>query len=371
MHGQGADLQLDRLALGTDHCRVQRLVHVELRHRDVVLEPARHRLPGRVDDAERGVAVAHRVNQDADAHQVIDVGEVATAHDHLLVDRVVVLRAAGDGGLHPGGLQVAGHRLDDLGEVGVPGRRPLGHQPDDLVVPLRVEGREREILQLPFDRVHAQPVRERSQHLERLAGDPLLLVRRQEPERAHVVQPVGQLDDQHPRVARHRDDHLADRLGLSGIPILDLVQLRHTVDAVGDLGVEVALELVECVPGVLDGVVQQRGDQRGAVHAQLGQDRGHRERMGDIRVAALAELAAMVLLGDVVGALQDTQVRLWVSHPVGGHQRFQDGLDQGWALTAGGQPAGQPGADPAPVGGAILAGRLRSRIVVVQQRQPG
>ena len=58
----GADLHLDRLALRPHHRRVQRLVQVELGHRDVVLEPPLHRRPHRVDRAERGVAVLHRVD---------------------------------------------------------------------------------------------------------------------------------------------------------------------------------------------------------------------------------------------------------------------------------------------------------------------
>ncbi len=55
-----------------------------------------HRVPPGVDHAERGVAVAVVLDQDADADQVVDVGELAAAHDHLLVDRVVVLGPAGD-----------------------------------------------------------------------------------------------------------------------------------------------------------------------------------------------------------------------------------------------------------------------------------
>ena len=67
---------------GTDHGRVQRAVPVELRHRDVVLEAARHRLPERVDQAERAVAVAWRllsVALDDHAHrgQVVDLVEPA------------------------------------------------------------------------------------------------------------------------------------------------------------------------------------------------------------------------------------------------------------------------------------------------------
>src|SRR5207302_11465188 len=57
VHLPGADLYLDRLALGPHHRRVQRLVEVELRHGDVVLETPLYRLPGGVDRTERGVAV--------------------------------------------------------------------------------------------------------------------------------------------------------------------------------------------------------------------------------------------------------------------------------------------------------------------------
>ena len=94
--------------------------------------------------------------------QVPDVGEVAAADDHLLVDRVVVLGPAGDDGVDVGGLELLGDRGGHLGEVGVAGRGALGDQPDDLVVALGVEGGERQVLQLPLDRVHAQPVRQRS-----------------------------------------------------------------------------------------------------------------------------------------------------------------------------------------------------------------
>ena len=46
---------------------------------------------------------------------------------------------------------------------------------------------------------------------------------------------------------------------------------------------------------------------------RLGQDGRDRERVGDVRVAGLAELAAVVLLGDVVRPLQDLQVGLRVA----------------------------------------------------------
>jgi hypothetical protein len=70
------------------------------------------------------------------------------------------------------------------------------------------------------------------------------------------VQPVGHLDHQHPRIARHRGDHLADRLALGGVAQLDPVQLGHPVDEMADLVAEIRRQCLQGVTGVLDRVVQ-------------------------------------------------------------------------------------------------------------------
>jgi len=204
---------------------------------------------------------------------------------------------------------------------------------------------EGQVLQLPLDRGHAEPVRQRGEHLERLAGLAGLLLRRQEAHRAHVVQPVRQLDHQDARVPRHGDHHLADGLRLGGRAQLDLVQLGHTVDQVRDLLAEVGTQLLEQVAGVLDGVVQQRGHQRGGVHAQLGQDRGHGERVRDVGVAGLALLPGVALLGDVVGLLQQRQVGVRVQ--LGGARRRAARAPVDRTGARRGDPPGDPGAHPA------------------------
>ena len=114
VHLVGADLDLDRAPLRPDHRRVQRLVQVELRRRDVVLEAAGDRVPAGVDRAEHRVAVADVVDEHPDADQVVDLVELATAHDHLLVDRVVLLRPADDLALDLRRLEVVVDRVDDL-----------------------------------------------------------------------------------------------------------------------------------------------------------------------------------------------------------------------------------------------------------------
>ena len=112
VHLARADLELDRAALRTHHRRVQRLVEVELGHGDVVLEPALHRTPQRVDRAQRAVAVLHRVDDHPHADEVVDLVELLAPHDHLLVDRPVVLRPAGHLGVDVQLLEPGAHRAE-------------------------------------------------------------------------------------------------------------------------------------------------------------------------------------------------------------------------------------------------------------------
>ena len=173
----------------------------------------------------------------------------------------------------------------------------------------------------------------------------LLLVARHVAERPHVVQPVGELDDQDADVAGHRDDHLADGLRLGGGTVLDLVQLGDAVDEGRDVLAELAAQLVQRVGGVLDGVVQQRGADRLGVHAEFGEDRGHRERVGDVRVARLALLVLVPVRGHLVGTFHRPHVRLRVVRADGLDQRFEYRVHAGPPLCSEPrQAAANPGA---------------------------
>ena len=96
VHVDGPDLDLEGQAAVADDRRVQRLVAVRPRHRDEVLDPSRDRLPGLMDDAERGVAVLHRIGDDADGDQVVDLLELDLLPFQLQEDAVEALDAAVD-----------------------------------------------------------------------------------------------------------------------------------------------------------------------------------------------------------------------------------------------------------------------------------
>ena len=102
VHVLGADLHFDRHAVRPEQRGVQRLVAVDARDRDVVLEASRHRLEHAVHDAERAVAGVGAVDDDAQAVHVDDLGERRALALHLLVDAVEVLLARLDLGLDVG-----------------------------------------------------------------------------------------------------------------------------------------------------------------------------------------------------------------------------------------------------------------------------
>ena len=94
VHLEGADLDLEGLAEVGDDRRVQRLVHIRLRRRDVVLDAAGDRLPALVDLAEHLVTLVHRADDDAHGGQVVDLVERFILRLHLFIDGIEVLRAA-------------------------------------------------------------------------------------------------------------------------------------------------------------------------------------------------------------------------------------------------------------------------------------
>ncbi len=231
-------------------------------------------------------------DDDPDAHEVEDFVELLAAHDHLLVDAPEVLRSSLHLGLDREGLELVEQRLHDLLEVGLALGLASGDHLLDLGVALGVQGGEAEVLELPLDLLDPEAVRERRVDVEGLLGDGALPVHGHHRDRAHVVQSVGQFDQQDPPVLGHGDEHLADRrrlLGLFGVEF-EPVELGHAVHDRGHLFAEFASEPLGRHPGVLDGVVQQRRGDRRLVHAQIGRDVRDGDRVGHVGLAGAPQL---------------------------------------------------------------------------------
>ena len=310
VHVDGADLQLDALLAGTDHRGVDRAIVVLLRRRDVVLEAARHHRPGGVDDAERLVALRHLAHHDAEPEDVGQLLEADRLALHLAPHRIGAF-APIEHGRHDAAVgELLGELILDLADQAVVARRERVEPRADDLVGLRVQHAEREVLQLLAHLVHAHAGGERRVDVDRLLGDALARLGRHVLQRAHVVQPVGELDQQHPHVLGDGEQELAQVLGLLGLARdeVELLELGEALDQVADVLAEQLVDLGAGRLGVLDGVVQQRGDDRRIVELEVGEDRGDLERMGEIRVAGGAQLLAMRLHGVHVGAVEQLLV---------------------------------------------------------------
>ena len=254
-----------------------------------------------MDDAERRVAVAHVVDEQADGVDVVDLAELRALALHLLPDAVDVLRAALEVGLDAGRLELRRELGDRPVDVRLAALAPRVEELGQLAEPLRLEGLEREVLELPLHLPDPEPLGQRRVDLHRLAGDALLLLRRQAVQRAHVVEPVGELDEDDPDVLGHRQEHLADVLGLLLLVAVgaELGQLGDAVDELGDLGAEALLDVGQAVLGVLGDVVEERRLDGDRVDAELGEDLGRGDRVRDVRLAGRPALAVVGLDGEV------------------------------------------------------------------------
>ena len=187
--------------------------------------------------------------------------------------------------------------------------------PGDLAVGVGVHGLEGEVLELPLDLPDAEAVGQGRVDLSRLTRDALLLGRRQGAERAHVVEPVGQLDEDDADVLRHGQEHLADvlRLLLLMGQGAELAELGDAVDEACDIRAEVLLDVGERGLRVFRDVVKQRRRDGHRVQPHLGQDAGHGQGVGDVRLAAGPLLLGMRLVGEGEGGGHGRQVGLRVA----------------------------------------------------------
>lgn len=241
------------------------------------------------------------------------------------------------------------HLVGRLGERVV---RPGGVADDQLPgvrVLLGVQDREDQVLEFGLEGLDTEPFGERDEDVSGDLGDAGLFLGTHHTEGAHVVQSVREFDRHHADVVAGGDEHLTEGLGLGGGAVVDLLQLGHAVDEEADLLAELLADLIERHIGVLDGVVEQRRRQGGGLGAEFGEDQGHRERMRDVRLAALAHLAPVRGLGQDVGAAQEFEVGVGMMGAMHlGH--MADGIRQ--PVTGGGAeqcgPAESAQVDPGP-----------------------
>ena len=256
-----------------------------------------------MEDPHRQVALGQGVDDDAKAVDIQDIRERGLFLDHLVVNAVDRFFASGHIGFDTGRWQGATHGLVNAPQHFTAIAACRHHGLFEHVVAIGVDRRKAQVLQLTVERVQAQPVRDWRVNIERFASNAAALVRAHGIERAHVVQTVGELDQDDADIARHGQQHFSKAFGLllRFCGEVKAVKLGKPVDEIADLIAELLDQFLLGDTLVFHDIVQKRRTQSVDVKLPARADLGYGNRVRDVRGAAGTELAKMGLVSEAVG----------------------------------------------------------------------
>ena len=282
VHALGADLYLHPAALGTHDGDVEAFVAVGFGHREPVSEAFGVGAVHVGDNAEDLPAVLFlalrgAVQDDAYGEEVVDALELALLLLHLLPDGVYGLGAA----LH---VEVEASLLESLldgADEGVDVAVACSACLRELILyhveDVGLEVLQAEVLQFALDEVEAQLVGQGGvEHAGLLCHALALLQGAALLDLAHEADAAGDDDEDDAHVLGKGEEQVAEVLRLdAGVLLIDFLHAQEAVDDMLHVGTEVALHLLLRDGSQADAVVEQDGQQAGAVQAYfLGQDDG-------------------------------------------------------------------------------------------------
>ena len=138
MHLLCTDLDLKRLS-GRSHQRcVQGLIHIRLRHRDIIFKTSRDRRIHLMDHAKRRITVFHGIHNDPNRKQIVHLIQSFILIDHFLVDAEKMLHSSVYFRLNMRVLHMRRYFRDDLLDKFFPLRLTLVQIVDKLPVHFRL-----------------------------------------------------------------------------------------------------------------------------------------------------------------------------------------------------------------------------------------
>ena len=139
VHFIGTDLDLKGLACAADERGMERLVHIWLRHGDIVFKAARYRLIHLMDHAQSRIAVLHRFYHDAHGKKIINLIQGLILLDHLFVDTEKVLYPSAYRSLDTGLIHMLLYLIHNGPDKGLSGILAQIHLLYQIVIHIRME----------------------------------------------------------------------------------------------------------------------------------------------------------------------------------------------------------------------------------------
>ena len=308
VHAPAADLDFHPLACWGHHGGVEGLVAIGLGQADPVAQTVR---VGLVEVGDHAVGTPNvpfflcfvGVQNDPNGKHVIDFFEADFFCLHLVPDAVDALGASHDFICHArlveGLLDGDGEGVDEAGAHGF----GLAQTGTDHAVILRLFVLQAEVFQFRFEVVKAQTMCKGSVHEQGLGSDLLLLVRTHVLQGPHVVQSIGQLDEDHADVVAQGQQHFAEVLRLrAGARLKDPAHFCQPIHNRPLFGAKHALHILQRHVRVFDCVVQQGAyNARGAQPHFPRHHTGHGDGVVDVRLPAFAADVFVGIEGHIKG----------------------------------------------------------------------
>ena len=208
MHLFCTDLDLERLSGRSDQRCMQRLVHIRLRHSNIILETSRNRRIHLMDHTQRRITVFYRFYYDTHSKQIIDLVNRLILIHHLLIDTEEMFDTSVDLCFDIRILHMCRYFFYDLLYEFFPlclSCIDLVHQ---VIEHLRLGIFERQVIKLCLDLGNTKTLCDRRIDVHRLFRFFFLLCRRHELQGTHIMQTVCQFDNDHTDILRHGKEHL-------------------------------------------------------------------------------------------------------------------------------------------------------------------
>ena len=139
MHLKGPDLDLKGLPRASDQRGVQRLIHICLGHRDIILKPSRDRFVHLMDHTQRRVAVLYGIHDDAHRKQIVNLVDGLVLIFHLLINAEKMLHAPVDLCRNPRLADMVGNLLHDVRDIFFPLAFAHGDLIDQIIINVRFQ----------------------------------------------------------------------------------------------------------------------------------------------------------------------------------------------------------------------------------------
>ena len=157
----------------------------------------------------------------------------------------------------------------------------LLHLVDKVIVLVRFHITERQVFQFPFNIENTQAMRQGRINFQRFLGNTLLFFAAHKLERAHIMQPVRQLDNNDTHILGHGQEHFTHTVDLLVFlrPVIKPVQLGNAVDEKGHFFTEEPLHIFKSIRRIFNDIVHQRRRYSRCVDFHVRQDLGHCQRV--------------------------------------------------------------------------------------------